>query len=121
MNRSTSGPSLLQWLLAIAGPGSWILVIGLAVLMSGGVDGGWAGMAVMYTGMWVVIPTHLLALVSMVAMAIYRRRRRLEVGRVLKVGLAYYGALAVLALFLMGPGALLRLFGKTFSALLNGL
>jgi hypothetical protein len=96
----------MQWLLVLAGPASWPVVFVLALLMSRGVDGGWVGMAVMFTGLGVILLIHVIAPLSLVTSAVRRRRAGTGVGKLVISGLCYYGLVAVVALLLSGPSEL---------------
>ena len=98
----------MQWLLVLAGPASWAVVFVLVIFMSRGVDGGWAGMAVMFTGLGVILLIHVIAPIWLATSAVRRRRAKSAVGKLLIAGLCYYGLVAVIALLLSGPGELLR-------------
>lgn len=96
----------MQWLLVLAGPACWPVVFVFALLMAYGVDGGWVGMAVMFTGLGVILLIHVIAPISLITTAVRRRRARAEVGKLVISGLCYYGLVAVVALLLSGPGEL---------------
>ena len=93
----------LTWGVTLAGPYSWILVFAAAWLVSQKTDGGWIGMAVMFTGMAVILLIHILSPIILMAQAIARRRADTPIGKAIIMGLCYYGLVATIVLTVEEP------------------
>ena len=92
-----------EWLLALAGPLSWIIYAILAIGASQGPDGGWTGMAVMWTGIAIIILIHIISPFVLTYLAIVRRKKKEAIGKVIISGIAYYGLFVTMGIIMAGP------------------
>ena len=95
-------------IVALAGPISWPVMALIAWMASRGPDGGWSGMAAMFSGLAIILIVHIVPPIILIVLAVSRKRKGMKAGSVPKWGLAYYGLVACVARLLQGPSEFLR-------------
>ncbi len=99
---------LMDWLLLLVGPASWVLTIMIAAIVGTGPDAGWVAMAALFKGMGLILLIHTVAFAVLIVLAIRRYLQTRTVGKVVVTALSYYGLVTLIALVASGPTELLR-------------
>jgi len=102
MTSAKSQTKLIEWIAITLGPLSWPVVFATANLVSRGPDGGWVGMAAIYTGLAVILLIHVFVPILLLVIAVRRRRSGAPIGTLAITGMCYYGLIFVVAIVLSG-------------------
>ena len=107
-NLSTDQESKWMLMVAWAGPISWALALLIVWIVSQGPDGGWSGLAAMFLSATAILLIHIVGPIALLTVVIKRTLRRTRIGRPAIWGLAYYGLVGTVVLWLQGPSEFLN-------------